>query len=80
MNLEVVLMCAKTTAAKQLAALGGVDPEVQALIDELTAPAVEEAPAAKPRKTRAAAVVEEAPAEVAAEVAAEAAADAPAAE
>jgi hypothetical protein len=63
MNLETVLMCAQATAAKQLAALGGVDPEVQALIDELTAPVAEEAPAPKTRKPRAPAVAEEAPAE-----------------
>ena len=72
MNLETVLMCAQATAATQLAALGGVDPEVQALIDELTAPAVEEAPAPKTRKPRAPAVVEEAPAEVTAEAVVEA--------
>lgn len=63
MNLEIVLMCAQTTARHQLAALGAVDSEVQALIDELTAPApvAEEAPAPKTRKPRATAVVEEAP-------------------
>ena len=36
MNLDTVLMCAKMAAAKQQAGLGYVDPEIQALIDELT--------------------------------------------
>jgi hypothetical protein len=42
MNLDTVLMCARTTANFQRSGLGYVDPEVQALIDELTpAPVVE---------------------------------------
>lgn len=62
MNLETVLMCAKMAAAKQQAGLGYVDPEVQALIDELTpapAEAVEEAVEPEPMAAPA-----EAPAEV----------------
>lgn len=35
MNLDTVLMCAKMTANNQRAGLGYVDPEVQALIDEV---------------------------------------------
>lgn len=42
MNLETVLMCAKMAAAKQQTGLGYVDPEIQALIDELTPAPVEE--------------------------------------
>lgn len=41
MNLEIVLMCAKMAAAKQQTGLGYVDPEIQALIDELTPAPVE---------------------------------------
>ena len=60
MNLDVVLMCARTTAAKQLSGLGYIDSEVQALIDELTAPPVVEEPvveepAPKSKKSKAAA-------------------------
>jgi hypothetical protein len=49
MNLDTVLMCAQMTARQQIAALGCVGEDVQALIDELTtAPVVEEAaPVAK---------------------------------
>jgi hypothetical protein len=61
MNLETVLMCAQTTARQQLAALGHVGDDVQALIDELApAPVVEEA---APVVEEAAPVVEEVPAE-----------------
>jgi hypothetical protein len=42
MNLDTVLMCAQLVAAQQTAALGCVDPKVQALIDELTPAPVEE--------------------------------------
>ena len=62
MNLDTVLMCAQVTARQQLAALGTVGDDVQALIDELTpAPAVEE--------------VEQVPAEPAAEATEPAAAE-----
>jgi hypothetical protein len=44
MNTETILMCAQVTARQQLASLGFVGEDVQALIDELTpAPVVEEA-------------------------------------
>jgi len=44
MNLDTVLMCAQMAAAKQMAGLGYVDPQIQALIDELTvSPVVEPA-------------------------------------
>ena len=52
MNLETVLMCAKTTAEKQLSALGYVTPEVQELIDELTAPPAETPAAPAPTKAK----------------------------
>lgn len=67
MNLDTILMCAQKVARQQVASLGCVDADVQALIDEvesLLAPApvvVEEAPAPKTRKTRAATAAEEAP-------------------
>lgn len=60
MNYALLLSCANTTAALQVSALGNVDPELAALIEELkalVAPVVEEAPAEE------APVVEEAPAE-----------------
>ena len=41
-NLDTVLQCAKMAAAIQLNGLGHVDAEIQALIDELTPPAVVE--------------------------------------
>jgi hypothetical protein len=52
MNLNTILMCAQMTARQQIAALGYVDADVQALIDEvesLLAPdaVVEDAPAAE---------------------------------
>lgn len=76
MNLDTVLMCAQVTARQQLAALGTVGDDVQALIDELTpAPAVEEA---APVVEEAAPVVEEVeqvPAEPAAEATEPAAAE-----
>ena len=59
MNLDTVLMCAKMAATTQTASLGYVDPDVQALIDELTAAPVE---------AEAEAVAPEAAAEVPAEV------------
>ena len=62
MNLETVAMCAQFTARQQLAALGCVSEDVQALIDELTpAPVVEEESVGE--DTPAEAVVEETPAE-----------------
>lgn len=58
MNNETVLMCAQMTARQQLAALGYVGADVQALLDELTpapeaeveeaAPAAEEPAAEEP--------------------------------
>jgi hypothetical protein len=64
MNTETVLMCAQITARQQLASLGFVGEDVQALIDELTpAPVVEEAAPvieeAAPVAEEAAPVVEE---------------------
>lgn len=41
MNLDTVLMCARMAADKQHAALGFVDPQIQALIDELAPAPVE---------------------------------------
>lgn len=35
MNLNTILMCAQMTARQQIAALGYVDADVQALIDEV---------------------------------------------
>lgn len=45
MNLDTVRMCAEVTARMQLTALGQVNEDVQALLDELNAPVVDEAPA-----------------------------------
>jgi hypothetical protein len=60
MNLDTVLMCAKMTANSQRAGLGYVDPEVQALIDEVESllvpdEVVEEAPVVEedaPKKSK----------------------------
>jgi hypothetical protein len=56
MNLDTVLMCAQMTARQQIAALGYVDADVQALIDEVESllvpdAVVEEAPVAKKTST-----------------------------
>lgn len=56
MNLDTVLMCAQMTARQQLSALGYVDADVQALIDEVESllvpdTVVEEAPVAKKTST-----------------------------
>ena len=47
MNTETLLMCVQMTARQQLAALGCVSDEVQALLDELTPAPVAEEPAAE---------------------------------
>jgi hypothetical protein len=52
MNLKTVLMCAQTTARHQIAALGAVDSDVQALIDELDAPPVEKTPVVRAKRTK----------------------------
>jgi hypothetical protein len=49
MKPETVLKCAQMAAASQMNAFGHVTQDVQDLIDELTAPVVEEAPVAKPK-------------------------------
>jgi hypothetical protein len=60
MNLETILKCAEVTARQQLTALGHVSGDVQELIDEVASllvpdEVVEEAPAPKAKKTKAAA-------------------------
>ena len=64
MNNETILMCAQVTARQQLASLGVVADDVQALIDELTpAPVVEEAAPAAEEVAPVAEEVEQVPAE-----------------
>ena len=52
MNVDTVLKCAYAMAEKQMAGMGYVTGDVQSLIDELTAPVVEE-PAPKSKKAQA---------------------------
>lgn len=76
MNLDTVLMCAQLTARQQLAALGNVSEEVQALIDELTpAPVVEEAAPVVEEAAPVSKEVEQVPAEPAAKATEPAAAE-----
>jgi hypothetical protein len=54
MDMEVVKKCVEIAAAQRRAILGGVDEDIQALLDELNAPpaAVEEVPAKPVRKAK----------------------------